>query len=186
MSPRSSAALRGNILDSARRLFSERGYEATSLQDIASDVGCSKASLLYHFKNKDALLIELLTPVTRRLAGLLDEVAPLAGEALVRATVSALVDSAVEYRLEIRLLFEDLPRLPHRPELNLVPDTTERTLDCLTGRSRDPRARVAAWMVLTGIALTAGASADAALGDDVSDTDLRQGLIDAALRALGH
>ncbi|GAA3850659.1 TetR/AcrR family transcriptional regulator [Streptomyces sedi] len=183
---RPSAALRGRILDSSRRLFSERGYEATSLQEIASDVGCSKAALLYHFKNKDALLAELLTPVGQRLAELLEKVAPLDGEELVRTTVNDLVNSALEYRLEIRLLFEDLPRLPARPELNLLPDSTERLLDCLTGRSRDPRARVAASMVLAGVALTVSARDEAPVGGDGSDADLRHGLVEAALRALGQ
>ncbi|SOD64358.1 transcriptional regulator, TetR family [Streptomyces zhaozhouensis] len=183
---RPSAALRGRILDSSRHLFSERGYEATSLQEIASDVGCSKAALLYHFRNKDALLAELLTPVGQRVVELLEKVAPLDGEELVRTTVADLVDSALEYRLEIRLLFEDLPRLSHRPELNLLPDSTDRLFDCLTGRSRDPRARVAASMVLTGVALTASAPDNAPVGGEGSDADLRQGLVEASLRALGR
>ena len=33
------------ILDSARRLFAEKGYEKTSIQDILNDLGLSKGGL---------------------------------------------------------------------------------------------------------------------------------------------
>ncbi len=68
---RPATALRGHILESALRLFAANGFRGTSLQDIASDAGCSKASLLYHFANKDALLVELLTPTAEEITALL-------------------------------------------------------------------------------------------------------------------
>lgn len=56
--------VRQAVLDAARRLFAERGFEGTSLQDIASSVGVSKQAVLHHFPSKaelrEAVLAELL------------------------------------------------------------------------------------------------------------------------------
>jgi TetR/AcrR family transcriptional regulator len=40
------------IINSAIKLFSQKGYDATSVDDIAADSGTNKAMLYYYFKNK--------------------------------------------------------------------------------------------------------------------------------------
>lgn len=52
--------MRSKIIDEAITLFSEKGYYNTSLNEIAQKVNIKKASLYYHFKNKDDLYIECL------------------------------------------------------------------------------------------------------------------------------
>ncbi|HZW66990.1 MAG TPA: TetR/AcrR family transcriptional regulator [Pseudogracilibacillus sp.] len=44
------------IIDAAIRLFSEKGYAATSIRDIANSIDMTSASLYYYIKNKKDLL----------------------------------------------------------------------------------------------------------------------------------
>jgi len=55
----SGASTRERILDIALELFIERGYDKTSIRDIAEQLGTTKAALYYHFKSKADILLEL-------------------------------------------------------------------------------------------------------------------------------
>jgi len=44
----------------AARIFNEKGYHATSLDEIADEIGVTKTALYYYFKNKEQLLYECL------------------------------------------------------------------------------------------------------------------------------
>ena len=41
------------ILDTAERLFIEKGYDHTSLQDIIESTGLSKGGIYHHFASKE-------------------------------------------------------------------------------------------------------------------------------------
>jgi AcrR family transcriptional regulator len=51
---------RQQILDSALKLFSHRGYGATSVRDIAEDAGLSKGNVYHHFPDKETIFRALL------------------------------------------------------------------------------------------------------------------------------
>lgn len=63
------------LLDVAARLFGERGYEATTLEEIAQELGILKGSL-YHYISSKAELHALVTK--RRLEQLIDDVERIA------------------------------------------------------------------------------------------------------------
>ena len=58
-------------------LFTEHGYEATSLREIAERLGVTKAALYYHFKTKDEIIDSL---VSERIARIGDLVAWAKGQ----------------------------------------------------------------------------------------------------------
>ena len=51
---------REKILEAAAQIFSEKGYHAASMQDIARTVSLQKASLYHHVSSKQEILLELL------------------------------------------------------------------------------------------------------------------------------
>ena len=53
---------RERILTVANELFTEQGYEGTSLREISDRLGITKAALYYHFRSKDEILTTLLNP----------------------------------------------------------------------------------------------------------------------------
>ncbi len=57
---------RREILDAAERLFTEKGFDRTSISDIQSEVGISRGTLYYHFKSKEEILNELIVRTTGR------------------------------------------------------------------------------------------------------------------------
>lgn len=51
---------RAQILDSALKLFSHKGYGATSVRDIAEEAGLSKGNVYHHFPDKEAIFRALI------------------------------------------------------------------------------------------------------------------------------
>ena len=54
-----SPSPRDRILEAAARLICAKGYEATSIQDIADATGLTKAGLYHHIRSKESLLLEI-------------------------------------------------------------------------------------------------------------------------------
>lgn len=55
-----SEQTRKKIADAARHLFVQKGYKATSIEEITAATGSSKGNLYYHFKSKEGLFLYLL------------------------------------------------------------------------------------------------------------------------------
>ncbi|WP_249872102.1 TetR/AcrR family transcriptional regulator [Oceanobacillus saliphilus] len=50
------------ILDAAGKLFSEKGYEAISIREIAKEAGCSHTTIYLYYKDKEELLHQFSKP----------------------------------------------------------------------------------------------------------------------------
>ncbi|MFE2987636.1 TetR/AcrR family transcriptional regulator [Streptomyces sp. NPDC059262] len=103
------------IVEAAGRLFSERGYHAASMEEIAAGVGITATALYRHFPNKYALFAECAHVMVDRLVGALDEMPPEAAPAdlltaLIRVTLAHRASGGV-YRWEARYLDREDRRL---------------------------------------------------------------------------
>ncbi|MFD3400429.1 TetR/AcrR family transcriptional regulator [Kribbella sp. NPDC058693] len=75
---RDRAAREREILEAAERIFGERGYQGTSMDDVAAQVGVSKPLIYQYYGSKDGLFLACLA----RLRGqLLDTVSDAVMEA---------------------------------------------------------------------------------------------------------
>jgi len=54
------AGRRGQLIRESARLFREKGYEATSVRDIAAATGLQSGSWVYHFKTKQDILAAVM------------------------------------------------------------------------------------------------------------------------------
>jgi AcrR family transcriptional regulator len=98
---------RERILDVALDLFTEHGYDATSLREVADALGFTKAAIYYHFERKEDILLalhlrmhELGTEGLARLVKLSEE-----GGAAIDSLV-AVLDEFIEQVVENRKLFQ--------------------------------------------------------------------------------
>jgi AcrR family transcriptional regulator len=172
------ANTREEILSAAGRLFATVGYKGTSLQTIAAAVGCSKATLLYHFATKDAIIATLVGPPTRDLATLVEKLPGLDPVAARDLAVEGFVDLVLAYRREVALIFHDLTYLFHAPPFADLKGLTERLAVVMAGGDTEPAALLGVKVVMAGIA--AVGLEEPANGDD----ELRSALIGVARRAL--
>ena len=91
---------RDQILDRAVALFNEKGYDATSVADLAERLGVSKSALYHHFDSREQLLDVALDRALGRLEALLD--APAADGSPVERLRSVLHDAVL-------VLVDELP-----------------------------------------------------------------------------
>ena len=150
---------KGEILGAAAEVFTERGYDAGSMRDIAARVGVSEPALYRHFPGKEALFLALMHLAGGRLRNeafaLIDAVQP---DTLREQLVAAFADRRRAIGFYAPVLRTDAvgglaqPALPHRvprgdDRAGARSASRARRRDGLrpdTGRHRDPRRDVAA------------------------------------------
>src|SRR5438477_8464270 len=98
---------RRQLLDVALKVFADRGYHATSMNDIAEAAGVTKPVLYQHFRSKRALYLELLEDVGRRLQDAIEKATASAGgpREQVTAGFTAYFRFVADQRTAFQLLF---------------------------------------------------------------------------------
>jgi AcrR family transcriptional regulator len=128
---------RREIEQQAMALFVSRGYDATSLQDIATAAGCSKATVLYHFNGKPAVLAAVLEPSRIALNELIAEAAGMPAAAAQEFALTRFVDLAVEFRGLINVLQDLLSTIEQYPEFADLITAGMRMTEILAGGTDD-------------------------------------------------
>jgi AcrR family transcriptional regulator len=109
-----AADTRSRILDAALDVFSEHGFEGSTLQQVADRLGFTKAALYYHFRSKDDILGALVTPANTGIEAMLGAYAGTPDTpARRRQFMAAYIDYLLSHRHLIAYISSDLATLAH-------------------------------------------------------------------------
>jgi AcrR family transcriptional regulator len=167
---------RQQILETAQRLFTDRGYDATSLQMIADEMGLTKAAVYYHFPAKVDIRHEIIRCGVDQLATLLDEAAAIRGR---RARVEHLVNGFVDFFVDSRqFALTSIDPAAKREKLDEGPLSMRRRALTLVFGENPTAAERLAFMALSSIP---GYLPELA---DLTDEELREALRTTMLHIL--
>lgn len=106
---------RRRILEAAREMFVQRGYEATTMRAIAQRIEYTATAIYHHFRDKEELLIELCTVDFRSLAAAFQRIGGTEDPIeRLRLIGDAYVDFALEHPMQYQLMF-----MTPRPDMAL-------------------------------------------------------------------
>ncbi|MDA8148715.1 MAG: TetR/AcrR family transcriptional regulator [Actinomycetota bacterium] len=147
---------RRQLFDVALSLFAERGYAATTMDDIAETAGVTKPLVYQHFESKRALYLEIANDIS---AQLIDAICNAVKRApgprqQVEQGFAAYFSLVVKEEAAFRLLYgRDAPDDPELGEaLRRVEDTIARTIDPLIDAGLDSEHRLLLAYAVVGMA----------------------------------
>jgi len=124
---------RERLLQYAETLFSERGYSAVSIRDIAQATGLSHGAIYHHFDGKEDLYCQMIEEAVVRMTAALRTAAEDRGGETTRERMSRLCRAYVEFSDQKRGLFErlmrDLGQLKDERAKDLMPRAMKALLD---------------------------------------------------------
>ncbi|CAN5527709.1 TetR/AcrR family transcriptional regulator [soil metagenome] len=105
---------RQSILDHAAALFARKGFEGSTMVEVAQACGASKSHLYHYFARKEDLLFEIVRVHIAAQAEELAEIVahPLPAEVRFEQFVAAFVDRSAQSRNEHLVLMNDIKFLP--------------------------------------------------------------------------
>jgi AcrR family transcriptional regulator len=170
---------RARILDAALDVFSEHGFEGSSLQEIADRLELTKAALYYYFRSKDELLEALVEPAVRGVDEILDA---CSGEPDTPARRKEFMKQYLDYFLQQRRLIayitRDLATLAH-PAISAGNEERRTRMEAiLAGADLDFADQVRVTMAFGGMQATIAQYPDA------DESELRAALLEAAAALL--
>ncbi|GEM29331.1 TetR/AcrR family transcriptional regulator [Nocardia neocaledoniensis] len=172
------------IRDAAVQLFTAKGFEQSSLREVADMVGITKASLYYHYPSKLDLLLAIIDPIIDHLRGVTEDIdaVPYDDEG-IRAVLRGYLRGMIRYRDAGALCVRDTAAIVHAIA-DRYPDLLEPTRGMriwLAGPDPTPAAllRAAAAIEVLGVALLSSEFAP-----DAPDELVEKTLLDAAICVL--
>lgn len=101
------------VLDAAARQFESRGFHGTSMQDIASEIGITKAALYHYVSSKEQLLYEIHDAFVSTMMEEAEEFieAHERADEQLEFLIRSIFRNVAEYRPYVRAFFQDISGL---------------------------------------------------------------------------
>jgi AcrR family transcriptional regulator len=177
-SPKPSSDTRQRIQEAARELFSEKGVQRTSLQDIAARLGITKPALYYHFSSREELVLSILAPLIDHGERYVAE-QEARGDASPRELLEGYFDFHYRHRADLLLVIAELTTLADLGLIDKLLAWRERLVRLVFGAS--PTLAQSAHGVIAF-----GGLQDCCLQfPDAPPEELRAVVVDGALAAMG-
>jgi len=147
------------VLDAASRLFIEKGFRGTSINDIADAVGVTRTALYYYFPSKESILVALTDDVTGKAGQLARKMSPcdeLSADEALRQLILRHATLILSHPLQSRVVERSESSLPEpgrsaaqsarRAEFDQFVRVIQRGIQA--GQFRRTDARVAAFSII--------------------------------------
>lgn len=106
---------KNEILDAAGRLFSTKGYEKCTVNDILDEVGIAKGTFYYYFKSKEEVLDAIIDRVTEIVAAKAEKAASDPELSPIMKMLNTILSMKVESEVD-----NDIMEELHKPENALM------------------------------------------------------------------
>jgi AcrR family transcriptional regulator len=165
---RSRTDTRARIQQIAVELFTEHGYEGTSLREIAEHLGVTKAALYYHFKSKEDIILSLVEDYKAQMDALIGWAKERPGNADTRREILDRYMHIVAQRSQVfRMMHQNQAALNTMASaLRTLKNAPLQLADQLAGPDASLRERARAMMALGSMSV-----GWMFLADQVSDRD---------------
>jgi AcrR family transcriptional regulator len=164
------------VLDAARRLFTEYGYDAASLQMIADEVGLTKAAVYYYFPTKIEILRAVIDVGVNQFDAVITDAATRTGRrAQSRHLIEGFVDVLISTRHVAGPKNSDPAIQREVDRSGQIQELQRRGLQVLFGDAPTAEQRVAYQFVLSVPEIMTALT-------DLGDDELRSALVTVCLR----
>jgi AcrR family transcriptional regulator len=115
--PARARPVQARLLDAAVGLFAEKGFDATSVQEIVERAAVTKGAMYHYFKSKDDLLYEIYHGLISQQLADLDRILAAAGPPgdVIRAVIVDLVETTTARLAEAAVFSREMHKLADEP-----------------------------------------------------------------------
>lgn len=145
-----AAITRGDIIRTARKLFSDKGFAQSTTSEIARGAGVTEGAFFHHFKGKQELFAEVVRQLQREFDKSVSEAASKAPPGIVRFLAGARASLQLSQKQEyLRIVLIDAPGiLGHMQwkeiDTSIALEAIEPALRLLAGNKSVPKTRLRA------------------------------------------
>ena len=127
------------LMDTAERLFAERGYEAVSVRELATEAGVNVAMVSYYFGSKEGLFEKIIEEKIPRTRYALEELvhSDLTPWEKMSQTIDIYVDKMLSTHTFSRVIMREMS-LQQRPEFVIkITEQIRRNMEIIRGFIRE-------------------------------------------------